>query len=217
MNLTTNPPELLYIPDWSAIFAALAFVLSFFAFYFSRFRKGKLTFACARWTALGLDNNGHNGAAFVVNIEVYNTGSTPQTIYDFLLVAITKNGTKIYYEPIFLFSINDYIRCIGQKDQISKANNGVVPIPVIIPNGLTYKFPCEILFMPQDKMTTIILPDDAPIKINLYARIENNNYNKISEQEFSKLDIGNLRNGSFSGVLSTLSIEKRETFIKRNQ
>lgn len=214
MNLTNNPPEILYKPDWSAIFAALAFVLSCLAFWFARFRKGELSFACSRWTALGLNNNGKDGAAFVVNIEVYNTGSEPQTIYDFLLEAVTTNGIKIYYDPIFLFNLNNYIKAMGQPNQIGQANNGAVPLPIIIPNGLTFRFPCELLFMPQDKETTIILPTDAPFKLNLYARIGKNNYKKVSEQDISASDIKNLKNGSFSGVLSSKSIEKRESFIE---
>ena len=208
--------ELLYKLDWSTIFAGLAFIVSFFALYFAKFNRGKMIFACSRWTALGLDNDGKRGAAFAINIESFNTGAKPVKLFDFLLVAETVSGSLVYYDPIFLFSMNSYIQAMGQQNQIGQANNGTVPLPIIIPNGATFKFPCELLFMPQDKKTTVLLPEDAPFKLKLYARIDNKKYKKISEQFFSSDDINNLRNGSFSGVISTSSIEERNKFIKRH-
>lgn len=152
MPLTmTNPPEILYVPDWSAIFAGIAVLISLYALWHSKFRKGKLLFACSRWSVIGLSNNNATGAAFALNIEIHNTGSQPITLFDLLLEVETTTNKKIYYDPVFLFNMTTYVQSMGQQNQIGLANNGQVSLPLIVPNNSVYKFPCEILFMPNDK------------------------------------------------------------------
>lgn len=212
----TPPPEILYVPDWSAIFAGIAVLISLYTLWYSKFRKGKLLFACSRWSNIGLSNNNKTGAAFAVNIDIHNTGPKAYTLYDLLIQVETSQNKKIYYDPIFLFDMTTYVQSVGKQNQIGLSNNGGVPLPIIIPDHSVFKFPFEILFMPQDKATTVILPEDAPFTIKLFAKTSRQkNYSEVAYQEIAKDDIKDLKNGNFSGVLSTSSIKDRSNFINK--
>jgi hypothetical protein len=107
-----------------------------------------------------------------------------------------------------------YVQSIGKQNQIGLSNNGAVPLPIIIPDHSVYKFPCEILFMPHDKATSVILPTDAPFTINLFAKTSRKkDYREVAYQKIAKDDIKDLENGKFSGVLSSISIKDRSDFI----
>lgn len=61
-----------------------------------------------------------------------------------------------------------------------------------------------------------MIPSDAPFTINLYAKSTGNKkYYLVANQSIVKNDIQNLQNGSFLGVLSTISVEDRESFIQK--
>lgn len=212
------PPEILYEPDWSAIFAALAFALSLFTLWYSAFRRGRLSISTSRWTALGLEASGKPAAAFVVKIDVINTGGRPILLKDLFLEATTRHGAKIYYEPIMLFDLTDYFGSLGQDRRIATAQKGMVPLPIRVPSGKQLDFGAEMLFLPHDKKTAVRVADDFPILLRLFASTERTNgYAQITTQIVTAEDVASLTNGSLAGVLSSTSIEQRDDFLNKRQ
>lgn len=213
-----NPPQILYEPDWKAIFAAFAFALSLFNLWYAAFRRGRLSISASRWTAVGLDASGKTGAAFVIKIDVINTGGRPILLKDMFLEAETQNGNRIYYDPIMLFDLTDYFGSIGKKDRIATAQKGMVPLPIRIPAGKNIDFGAEVFFLPIDKKTTVEVANDFPIKLRLFASTERRSgYYEIETQTITKEDVASLTNGSFTGVLSTTAIEQRNDFLNNRQ
>lgn len=199
---------------WGAIIAAAAFILSLFSLWYTTFRRGRPTFACSKWTAIGLSADGVTGAAFTIQVSVINNGNRPLVLKDLMLVAKTSENKEIYYDPILLFDLRQYIADMGKDDRIARAQRGQVTLPIIIPPNQHFDFPYEILFMPYDKKTAVATQKDAPFTLKLYGRTNRSkHYQLVAFQEFQPDDVRQLRNGTFAGVLSTASIEKREAFI----
>lgn len=173
-------------------------------------------FSISRWTAFGISNNGKNGSTFIIKIDINNPSTKPVTIKDFAIIAKTKDNDKIIYEPILLWDLTYYIESMGVPKKIVEFQKGQIPLPINIPSKQSYQFDYEILFMPQDKKTSIINEKDAPFEIKVYALTDNwKDYKMVSKQKFTEREIKDLQNGNFSGVLSTSSIENRKKLEKR--
>ncbi len=201
--------------DWTAIIAGPALILSLFNLWYTILRKGRPIFACSRWAAIGLTAKGQPGASFAVQIGIVNNGSRPLLLKDFMLAAETPHR-KIFYDPILLFDLTQYIADVGRNDRITRAQKGQAPLPILIPACQQYDFPCEVLFMPYDKKTTVLIESDTPCILNLYALTDRSkSYELIATQELSREAVQELKSGGFSGVLSTASTKIRESFIRK--
>ena len=190
------------MPDWGAIFAGFAILISLFTLWYSVFRRGQLSFACSRLTAIGMASSGRTASAFAIKVDVINSGSRPIVLRDLLLEANTNTGKRIFYDPILLFDLTNYVASVGQQNRIATSQKGQAPLPISIPAGQHFEFGYEILFMPHDKKTAVETPDDAPMTLDLYALTSRKRkYRHIVTQEISSDDVKSLVNGSFSGVL----------------
>jgi len=198
------------------IISILAFGISALSFWYGFLKCPDPIFSISRWTAFGITNKGREGSTFILKIDINNPGTKPVMIKDFIIIAVTHNGNKIIYEPIMLWDLTYYIESMGTPKKIVEFQKGQIPLPITIPQNQSFHFDYEILFMPQDKMTTIINEEDVPFEIEVYALTEKwKDYKLISFQKFAKNDIVNLKNGNFVGVLSTSSIENRKKLEKR--
>jgi len=207
-------PEIVSSFDWRLLIAVLALLLAVFNLWYSAFRKGKLSFVSSRWTAVGIDVSGKTGAVFALKIDVINNGSKSIQLTDLLLEAKLQDGTRIFYDPIFLFDLTTYIGSMGNGDRIAKSQKGMAPLPAAIPAGKQFDFGFELLFMPHDKRTAIQIATDTPVELNLYSLSDRDkNYTLVATQEISTEDIKSLTNGGFAGVLSTSSIKNRDKLI----
>ncbi len=178
-------------------------------------RKGELQFACSRWTIIGLDACGSLGAAFAVKVDMLNSGSSPLFLKDLLLVVETCDGKSIFYEPIFLFDMTRYIESIGEANRITMCQKGAIPLPTIVSAGERLNFGCEVLFLPHDKEKPVLIDSDSFFELKLLSLSgDSKNYRLIARQKITSSDIGNLSNGSFSGVMSTASTSKRDKYIE---
>ena len=199
----------------TTLIASLAFVFSFYTFWYTRIRRVKPVFACSRWNAIGLTAQNQPGAAFALSIGVANYSNHPLIITDYLLEADTSRK-KIYYDPILLFDLNHYIIAFltNQNAIIAHSQKGQAPIPIIIPAIQQYSFDYELLFMPQDKMTSINTQKDTPFTLRLFVLTDRAaTYEEIAAQEIGQQDVANLMNGGFSSVTSTVSIQRRSQFM----
>ena len=198
------------------VLSILAFIISGFSFWYSFLKQSDPIFSISRWTAFGISNNGKNGSTFIVKISINNPSIKPTTIKDLVIIAKTENGKKIIYEPIMLWDLTYYIESMGVAKKIVEFQKGQIPLPISIPAKESFQFDYEILFMPQDKFTTIINNEDGSFELEVYALTDKwKDYNLISYQKILEDDIKNLQNGNFSGVLSTSSIEYRKKLNKR--
>lgn len=193
-----------------------AILISAISFWYGFLKKSDPIFSISRWTAMGITNNGKNGSTFITKISINNPSTKPTAIKDFAIIAKTEKGKKIIYEPILLWDLTYYIESMGIPKKIVEFQKGQIPLPIIIPAKESYQFEYEILFMPQDKKTSIINEEDGSFELEFYALTENwKDYKLVSKQKIKEEDIKNLRNGNFAGVLSTTSIENRKKLNKK--
>jgi len=198
----------------SASVAIIALIISGLSLWYGYLKKVDPVFCCSRWTALGIENSGKDGSTFIVKVDINNPSNKPVIIKDIVLIATTKNKSKIIYEPIMLWDLTYYIESMGVPKKIVEFQKGQIPLPIVIPAKQSFGFKHEILFMPQDKKTSIINNTDAPFEIEIFALTDLwRNYKKVAYQNFDESNVENLKNGNFSGVLSTASTENRKKLL----
>ncbi|MEX2411328.1 MAG: hypothetical protein WD607_08170 [Candidatus Paceibacterota bacterium] len=188
-----------------------ALLISAFSFWYGFLKQSDPIFSISRWTALGISNNGKNGSTFILKLSINNPSTRPITINDFAIIAKTGKGKRIIYEPLMLWDLTYYIESLGVSKKIVEFQKGQIPLPLSIPAKESFQFDYEILFMPQDKKASIINAEDGSFVLEFYALTDKwKDYKLVSTQKIMEEDIKNLQNGSFSGVLSTTSIENRK-------
>lgn len=198
------------------IISLFALFISGFSFWYVFLKHSDPIFCVSKWTAFGISSNGKDGSTFIVRIDINNPSSRPVTIEDFVLVVKTKTNKKILYEPIMLWDLTYYIESIGVPKKITEFQKGQIPLPFNIPTKEAFKFDYEILFMPKDIKVSVKNDEDAPLEIEVLALTDKwKDYKLVSNQRFTIDEIKNLTNGSFSGVLSTSSIENRKKLEKK--
>ncbi len=198
------------------IISIFAILISAFSFWYGFLWQSDPIFSISRWTAFGITNNGKNGSTFIIKISINNPSTRPTTIKDFAIIAKTEKGKKIIYEPIMLWDLTYYIESMGVPKKIVEFQKGQIPLPISIPAKESYQFDFEILFMPQDKKTSIINNEDGSFELEVHALTDKwKDYKLVSKQKIKEDDVKNLQNGNFSGVLSTTSIENRKKLDKK--
>lgn len=200
---------------WNVLIAGFALLLSCFNLWYIFIRKGKAIFACSRWTAIGLTARDRAGLSIALQIGIVNHSTKPLLLKDLMLL-VDAPDRKIFYDPIFLFDLTQYIASVEKNDRILKTQKGLVPLPINIPPNQQYDFPCELLFLPYDKKTAVLTHSDTPCTLNLYALTDRaKSYEQVATQKLTKEAVQELQSGGFSGVLSTASTEKRESFVRK--
>jgi len=199
----------------SFILSTLALTLSGVAFWFSYFRKGTPKFVCSRWTAVRMEHISKKPlAAFSLHITVVNEGKVALEIRDLLLIAKT-GDRRIFYEPILLWDLRQWIEDGNRPDKVGRAQKGQVPLPIQLNAGQYFDFQYSILFLPLDKETMVEPLKDSSVELVLYGLTDrNDNYVVVAEQHLDADEIKPLLNQSFSSVVSTVSKAKRSAFIE---
>ena len=202
---------------WNTIIAALALLLSAVNFWYSFLRRARPVFVCSRWTAVGMQGaDGRPRAAFAVQISVINRGRKPLELTDFVLVADTEQGKRVFYEPLFLWDLRQYIEDSGRQDRIGRAQKGQVPLPILVPPDEYYDFGYPALFLPIDVQTLIQPQTDAPLSLRLYALTNRSKgYQLIDTQVFEAESLANLGHGDISAARSSASVRKRSEFVHK--
>lgn len=160
-----------------------------------------------------MDAGGQSAASMTVRIAFLNTGTKPVIVSDVMMVAVTRAGERIAYEPILLFDIVRYISGVGTETRIADCQQGPVPLPVSIPPASQFEFPASVMFMPEDKKTAVLVQKHLPLTIELYCLSDRrSHYEKAAVQYVSEDEVRNLKNGAFAGLISTESQKRRPSF-----
>ena len=153
-------------------------------------------------------------AAFSLHITVVNEGKVALEIRDLLLIAKT-GDRRIFYEPILLWDLRQWIEDGNRPDKVGRAQKGQVPLPIQLNAGQYFDFQYSILFLPLDKETMVEPLKDSSVELVLYGLTDrNDNYVVVAEQHLDADEIKPLLNQSFSSVVSTVSKAKRSAFIE---
>lgn len=198
------------------LLSSIAIILTIINFWYSFYRKKPLRFVCSSFTGLGMEMQPENkiGSSFAIKLDIINEGSVPQVLTD-LIVKANYEGEKesFNYEPIVLWNFTEQIRSNGQKT-VGNSQNGQVNLPKLINPKSYFSFEHHILFLPINKKTLITPNKNKNIYIRVYALTQGNkNYKLIGSQQFKSEDLKELRNGSFSSVISDESKLHRNKLI----
>jgi hypothetical protein len=160
-------------------------------------------------------SNGEPLAAFSINVSILNEGTAPLEVIDLLLVAKTQDGA-IFYEPIVLWDLQEWIAAGNAPDKVGRTQKGQVPLPVLISADDFFDFGCSALFLPVDETTTVEPRNHDEATLELYALTDRNSeYQKIDEHVMDKDDLKAVINKAFSGAISTRSRSERDRIVNK--
>jgi hypothetical protein len=204
----------------NALIALGALSFSIYNFWYSKFKKAKLTYICNGWTILiasKRDDEGNlddNSPLFLLNISIRNEGAQAITLKDFILKVTDRNEKVFYFAPISLFDFDYFSSNLGNASPL-KAQKGLTPLPLEIPANTTYKFGYCILFGPYDyAIENIMNLDDLPMQVEVLVNDDFQKYKTVSTQTMEEENIKGISQGSFSAIESTPTVEARKKFIE---
>ena len=188
-----------------------ALLISGATFWFNHLRKAKPHFVCSRWTAIRMEHaDGRPRAAFSVYVSVMNKGKVPLELQDLMLVAEVEKEHPIFYEPILLWDLRQWIEDGDRPDKVGRAQKGQAPLPVLVPPDTVCDFGYSLLFLPVDKDRLVSPLEHSNVRLKLYALTDREKrYRVVGEQVMVKQDLKPLLDKSFSAAISTASKAKR--------
>ncbi len=193
----------------------IALLISFLTFWFTYLKKSIPLFACSKWTAMRMIHTPTNTprAAFSIYVNIANKSKVPLTLYDFVLKAEVEQEAPIFYEPLFLWDLAQWIEDGNHPERIGRAQKGQVPLPVILPPDTVYDFGYSVLFLPLEERS-IDPSKHASVKLTLFALVDpKKDYVPVCYQVMGEEDLKVLLSGNFSGAVSTASKVKRHQIL----
>jgi hypothetical protein len=191
--------------------AAIALFISGATFWFSYLRKAGPHFVCSRWTAIRMQHSsGKPLASFSVYVAVVNKGKIPLEVLDLVLEAEVGEGSPIFYEPILLWDLRQWIEDGSRSDKVGRTQKGQAPLPVVVAADEHFDFGYSILFLPVDKERLVEPLKHSTVELRLHALTDRKKkYVVVSGQTMNEEDIKPLLTKSFSSAISTVSRARR--------
>jgi len=212
--------QITWIDLFNSIIALGALAFSIYNFWYTKFRRTRLTYICNGWTILVSSkrdksgNHSEKSAFFLLDISIRNEGAKSVSIKDFILRATDTHENIFYFNPVSLFDFDYFSSNMGNANPL-KAQKGLVPLPLEIPSNTNHKFDYPILFMPWSKANKDILNlDDYPIKVEVLVNDEFKDYEPVATQLVKEDSVKDIKQGSFSAIESTATVKKRIEFIQ---
>ncbi|WP_144295402.1 hypothetical protein [Rhodothermus marinus] len=154
--------------------------------------------------------DGRPRAAFCVHVSVMNKGKVPLELQDLMLAAEVGEEYPIFYEPILLWDLQQWMEDGDRPDKVGRTQKGQVPLPVLVPPDTICDFGYLILFLPVDKDRLVSPLEHSNVRLKLYALTDRERkYRVVGEQVMVEQDLKPLLDKSFSAVISTASKAKR--------
>lgn len=200
--------------------AFVAIAISLFTLWHSSIRKGKLEVACSRWAITPVDLRGskEKTGVFILKISAINTGTQPIMLRDLLLQVRTHNNKVLNYIPSLLIDSEQLLEMVAKNhpDAFGDSQRGTVPLPVAVPAGSDYGFGHDIMFSPFRSEEVLLLPEDTPFELCLYALTSRDKqYQLVVKNTVSDTGAEDLVRYKLNVVPSNYFMAEREAFLER--